>query len=669
MSIAGKRVPRRLLGLDRSLALHDARVARALRAGRADTDVVHAWPLAAEKTLSTARSLGIASLRESPNCHTAHVYRVVAAEHRALGLTVAADSPFRFNATHLAAENREFRLATGILVPSENVARTFLAAGIDDAKLLRHRYGFDPAEFAPATRSQRAGGLRAAFVGRCEPRKGLHLALRAWLASTAAHDGELCIYGDFAPEYRELLGDLLAHPSVKVVGFASGISEAYRRADVLLLPSLEEGSALVVYEAMSTGCVPLVSDASGAHLDHGKAGLVHPAGDTATLTTQLDTLAANPALLRQLAAAAIAASADLTWSRAVDQVVLAYRSAIRTCRADDGTGSRNIVASQHSTTGPVIRRDRRTSVSVVICTRNRPEMLSHALKSLRANTERWVEILVVDSASTDVRTREVTAAAGAHYVRADRPGLSIARNVGLHAVSGDLVVFTDDDCEAGPGWLEPVLAPFGDPLVGVVSGPMVDAGDEPTPAGEGWRRYLTRTAQGLDGGHGALMAFDRRGVLDISGFDEVLGAGRTFAGAEDLDMFCRMLRAGWTLVHESAATVTHLNHRLGADYLQLKYGYGLGLGAMIAKLGRLDPAVGVPLGLRAGYRLANRAIRQYRQVGWAPSAGDRAMVKGLLVGTVAAIRLPIAGERFVDVEPPPVVDLADGRPAAARIAS
>ncbi|MET0966255.1 MAG: glycosyltransferase family 4 protein, partial [Nakamurella sp.] len=347
MSVAGRRIPRRILGLDRSLAYHDSRVARALRAGHGDIDIVHVWPLAAEKTLATARSLGIAGVRESPNCHTAHVYRVVDAEHRALGLPVAPDSPFRFNATHLATENREFRQATAILVPSEHVARTFLAAGIDDDKLLRHRYGFDPAGFSPVQRSRRDGGLRAAFVGRCEPRKGLHLALRAWLASTAARDGELWIYGEWAPEYRELLAEQLAHPSVKVMGFAGGISDAYARADVLLLPSLEEGSALVVYEAMAMGCVPLVSDASGAHLDHGDAGLVHPAGDTAMLSAQLDTLAADPALLQQLAAAAVAASVDLTWSRAVDQMVQAYRSAIRTCRADDGTGSRNSVAGQH----------------------------------------------------------------------------------------------------------------------------------------------------------------------------------------------------------------------------------------------------------------------------------------------------------------------------------
>jgi hypothetical protein len=108
---------------------------------------------------------------------------------------------------------------------------------------------------------------------------------------------------------------------------------------------------------------------------------------------------------------------------------------------------------------------------------------------------------------------------------------------------------------------------------------------------------------------------------------------------------------------------------LGSDHLQLKYGYGLGLGAMITKLSRLDPAVGVPLGLRAGYRVANRAIQQYRQAGWAQSAGDRSMVKGLLVGIVAAIRIPIAGERFVDTEPPPVIDFDDPDRAAARIAS
>ena len=53
------------------------------------------------------------------------------------------------------------------------------------------------------------------FVGRGEPRKGLHLALRAWLDSGAAERGRFVIAGGIEPAYEEILEPLLAHPSVQ----------------------------------------------------------------------------------------------------------------------------------------------------------------------------------------------------------------------------------------------------------------------------------------------------------------------------------------------------------------------------------------------------------------------------------------------------------------------
>jgi len=55
--------------------------------------------------------------------------------------------------------------------------------------------------------------------------------------------------------------------------------------------------------------------------------------------------------------------------------------------------------------------------------------------------------------------------------------------------------------------------------------------------------------------------------------------------------------------------------------------------------------------------------------GWAASEGDRSMIKGLVMGAGAAVRFQIAGERFVDTGPPPVVDLTDADRVSARIAS
>ena len=80
--------------------------------------------------------------------------------------------------------------------------------------------------------------------------------MEAWLKSTAHRDGTFLVVGEFIPGYAEKLSPLLAHPSVKRLGFRKDLPDVMRDSDILVLPSIEEGSALVTYDARSSGCVP-----------------------------------------------------------------------------------------------------------------------------------------------------------------------------------------------------------------------------------------------------------------------------------------------------------------------------------------------------------------------------------------------------------------------------
>jgi glycosyltransferase involved in cell wall biosynthesis len=221
----------------------------------------------------------------------------------------------------------EYDTATALLTPSEAVRQTFLDRGFSPARLLRHRYGAR-IDAARVREPRTGGGLRAVFLGRCDPRKGLHHALRAWRASRASRDGILTIHGEFLPEYRAVLGSLLDQPGIEVAGFTSAAAAALARADVLLLPAVEEGSALVTYEAQAVGCVPLVSTAAGADLIEGFTGLTHRVGDVAQLTAQLDRLAADSALLERMSKAAAARAEELGWAAAATRLADAYREAV-----------------------------------------------------------------------------------------------------------------------------------------------------------------------------------------------------------------------------------------------------------------------------------------------------------------------------------------------------
>ena len=186
-------------------------------------------------------------------------------------------------------------------MPSEYALETFVDRGVPREKLVLHRYGFDPERFFTASNGARPKADRpftAIFVGRCEPRKGLHHALRAWIDSGAANDGRFIICGSFEPGYRDVLETLLAHPSVEVHGFVPDPSSLMRESDVFVLPSVEEGSALVSYEAQACGCIPVVSEATGSRCRDGVDGLVHSPGDVATLTDQLRRLHRDAAARR-----------------------------------------------------------------------------------------------------------------------------------------------------------------------------------------------------------------------------------------------------------------------------------------------------------------------------------------------------------------------------------
>jgi glycosyltransferase involved in cell wall biosynthesis len=326
---AGVKLPFRVLGFDRAVRLHDRRAAAALRRLREEVDIVHAWPLGAERTLAAARRLGIASVLERPNAHTDFAFSAVEETRRSIGLDVDRSSPHARRPERLAREQREYASADRLLCPSDFVASTFLAAGVPAERLLRHRYGYDPARFGPAGRDD--GGRRpftAGFVGRGEPRKGLHLALRAWVDSGAAEAGRFVIAGAIDPDYRAVLAPLLAHPSVHEHGHVADPAALMRSCDVLVLPSLEEGSALVTYEARACGCVLVVSDHSGAPCADGVDALVHPAGDVAALTAHLRTLAHDRELLARLRAASLDGAGELTWSDAGRSLIDAYAAAV-----------------------------------------------------------------------------------------------------------------------------------------------------------------------------------------------------------------------------------------------------------------------------------------------------------------------------------------------------
>ena len=273
--VGGVRIPHRVDRARPRLRVARPRGARAL-VRRVRRDVVHLWPLAPARTFAAARAPAASPcVREAPNTHTAHAWRVVEEEvalararrrrrHRAHGRR---RPPARWSRRSGMPRPACSRRPSG----RADVPRS--RGSIRD-RILRHQYGYTP-RHAPRRTARRRGrpASRAVFVGRGEPRKGLHYALRAWLASSASQRRPLRDHGVVrCPAYRDR--SRRARASERRGRAASRRSRwaRSRSADVLLLPTIEEGSALVTYEAQGAGCVPLVSDRGRRVIDDGVQG-------------------------------------------------------------------------------------------------------------------------------------------------------------------------------------------------------------------------------------------------------------------------------------------------------------------------------------------------------------------------------------------------------------
>ncbi|MCF8708614.1 glycosyltransferase family 2 protein [Rhizorhapis sp. SPR117] len=217
--------------------------------------------------------------------------------------------------------------------------------------------------------------------------------------------------------------------------------------------------------------------------------------------------------------------------------------------------------------------------SVIICTRNRPDALRSCLASLTHQSLKPLEIIVVDNAPSDDRTRRVADAAGVKYVREDRPGLSAARNSGIRYATSDVIAFTDDDVVLHPRWLERLTLAIQDSKALAVTGLVLPAELE-TEAQQHFETYWG-FSQGYEPmafdadffaadkgtgceawkiGAGANMAFHRR-AFELAGyFDTRLGAGAAGC-SEDSEYWHRILSRGGTCHYEPAAVAYHYHRR------------------------------------------------------------------------------------------------------------
>lgn len=203
-------------------------------------------------------------------------------------------------------EEAEYAQADGITVPSSFALRSFEEMGVPREKLHRIPYGVRLDRFKRVSEPP-GDEFRVLFAGTVGLRKGVPYLLKAF-ADFRHPRKRLTIVGPVLNEMQSLL-HRFNMTDVEVVGRVpqARMAEYMSTSHVMVLPSIEEGLALVQGQAMACGC-PLISSLhTGAEdlFTDGVEGFIVPIRSPEAITERLEVLAADPALQQRMSEAAL----------------------------------------------------------------------------------------------------------------------------------------------------------------------------------------------------------------------------------------------------------------------------------------------------------------------------------------------------------------------------
>ena len=283
-------------------------------------DIFHAWGNYALISMPYARRAGAAVVIERGSTHPYYQDAILKEEYERFGIQAERAHP-----QIIEKGLKEIELADKVIIPSEFVRRTFVAQGIPEAKLAVIPYGFNPSHFHPEEKRDKV--FRVLFVGNISVQKGVHYLLEAW-ERLALPNAELVFIGTVENELRPLLDKHASRIILRGHVKHEDLYKEYSQASVFVLPSLQEGSALVTYEAMACGLPLLVSENTGSIATDGEHGYIVPIRSADAIADKLQWMYDHPEEAAAMGRQGRDFVQDFTWSRYTDSVIEVYKEVL-----------------------------------------------------------------------------------------------------------------------------------------------------------------------------------------------------------------------------------------------------------------------------------------------------------------------------------------------------
>lgn len=268
-----------------------------------------------QRGIETSRDRGKLTIVRGSTEMTTGLHERLKREYRRLGVDYSLPGTRR-----QFAERRKQSLerADKLIALSKFVRDSYVDAGLDPGKIRVINNAVDVEKFDRKT--DYGGPFRALFVGQISVRKGIPTLLEAW---ERFDDGqsELVLCGSVSADVKAV-SDPNGASNVTLTGWVDP-EPYYRDATVFVLPSLSEGFAKVILEAMSTGTPVVVSENSGGAdvVEDGVEGFVVTPGDPSALVEKLQYFRDNPGEVERMGRNARRTAEEHTWDRYVDEVL------------------------------------------------------------------------------------------------------------------------------------------------------------------------------------------------------------------------------------------------------------------------------------------------------------------------------------------------------------
>jgi starch synthase len=308
----------------------DRWVARSLTA----CDVFHCFSgfgLAAHR--AARERFGALTIVERGSSHIRFQNEILVEEHARWKVPFDGVSPW-----WMEREEQEYATCDRITVQSTFAENTFLERGVPRTKLIKMPLGVDLHMFRPIPKRDRV--FRVLYAGSCSIRKGVLYLLQA-VANLRLPSFELAINGSMSEEMRTLMAPYASH--YRFIGFQplERLHDVYSQASVLVLPTIEDGFAKVVTEAMACGVPVIATTNCGAQdvLTDGVEGFIVPIRDSDAIREKILYLYEHPDVRDAMAEAALARTRTLTnWHVYGQRAAAVYSEAWQAHRGNQTRG-------------------------------------------------------------------------------------------------------------------------------------------------------------------------------------------------------------------------------------------------------------------------------------------------------------------------------------------